>query len=234
MYWKSTCVWTLACCLMCVVVIGAEEEVGSNKQANRWEDDIRRFENWDSKNSFAKDAVLFVGSSSIRMWRTRDCFDGMPVINRGFGGSQISDVNTFFHRIVAAYKPRVIVLYAGDNDVAAGKTPQRVFVDYRKFVALVHEHLAGTPVVFIGIKPSGRRWEMRSDMAEANQMIRRYARKHSDLFYFNSAGPLLNDEGRPDDSLFLADRLHLNDNGYAAWTESLRPIIESAMRGMER
>ncbi|UCG48928.1 MAG: hypothetical protein JSU94_03925, partial [Phycisphaerales bacterium] len=100
-----------------VIVFNCPQVHPAEPQSNRWEGVIRQFEEWDSKNSFARDAVLFVGSSSIRMWATRNYFAGLPVINRGFGGSQISDVNYYAKRIVLKYEPQVIVFYAGDNDV---------------------------------------------------------------------------------------------------------------------
>ena len=120
----------------------------------KWGETITEFEQWDSKNTFPSDAVLFVGSSSIKLWPTRECFGEFPVLNRGFGGSQISDVNYFAERIVLRYEPKVIVFYAGDNDVAAGKNARRVFDDYKKFVKLIQTELSSTRIIYIGIKPS--------------------------------------------------------------------------------
>lgn len=103
---------------------------------------IESFEYWDEKNSVPDDAVLFVGSSSIRKWPTSRYFPFVPVINRGFGGSHISDVNYYLDKTVLKYAPRAIVLYAGDNDIASGKSALRVFEDYKSFVARVNEKLA--------------------------------------------------------------------------------------------
>lgn len=122
--------------LSLLVVLGtaaalwAQSDAPDRAEPKRWEETIRTFEEWDSKNSFPKDAVFFVGSSSIHLWATRDCFPDLPVINRGFGGSHISDVNHFADRIVLPYRPQVIVFYAGDNDIAAGKSPSQVLDDY--------------------------------------------------------------------------------------------------------
>jgi lysophospholipase L1-like esterase len=201
---------------------------GRENPAKRWEKTIRQFEDWDRKNSFVADAVLFVGSSSIRLWPTAEDFHEFGVINRGFGGSQISDVNYFAGRIVLPYKPKVIAFYAGDNDVAAGKSAEQVFEDYQKFVTLVHEKLPETKIIFIGIKPSGSRWSLWPVMAEANGMIEDFCGKNRRLYYFDSATPLLGNDGQPDAKLFLKDRLHLNPEGYRAWTKALEPIIERA------
>ena len=196
----------------------------------KWGKTIEQFAEWDSKNSWPRDGVLFVGSSSIRMWRTRESFGGLPVINRGFGGSQISDVNYFVDRIVLKYRPRVIVFYAGDNDVAAGESSKSVFEDYRKFVKIVHGTLAKTPIIYIGIKPSGSRWGLWPVMAEANSMIEDFCGKDRRLVYFDSATPLLDGEGMPDSKLFLDDKLHLNKERYKIWTGLLGPVIEKALK----
>ena len=226
-------IWLLIL-LCCCIVLPAQDKPAQDKPAEdpavQWEDTIRQFEQWDSKNTFPLNAVLFVGSSSIRMWPTRECFDGLEVINRGFGGSQISDVNYFAERIVMLYEPKVIVFYAGDNDVAAGKSAQRVFDDYKKFVNLVHEEMAETRIIYIGIKPSGSRWSLWPVMNEANMMIKEFSAKNARLYYFDSAAPLLNGDGKPDPAFFLEDQLHLNEQGYEVWTKSIRPMINEALK----
>ena len=212
-----------------LAVLNAQDKPGVKDEASRWEETIRVFEEWDRKNSFASDAVLFVGSSSIRLWQTRECFEEFEVINRGFGGSQISDVNYFAKRIVLRYEPKVIVFYAGDNDVAAGKSAKRVFNDYMKFEKLVHKELGDTRIIFISIKPSRRRWSLWNVMNAANMMIKDFSMRDSRLFYFDGATPLLDSDGEPKVELFLDDKLHLNSKGYEVWTKLLRPIIKEAL-----
>jgi lysophospholipase L1-like esterase len=213
------------------LVLNAQDKPAENP-AGKWEETIRQFEQWDSKNTFPADAVLFVGSSSIRMWPTRECFEGLAVINRGFGGSQISEVNYFAERIVLRYGPKVIVFYAGDNDVAAGKNARRVFDDYKKFVKLVHAGLPGTRIIYVGIKPSPSRWSLWPVMNEANMMIKDFSGKNGRLFYFDSATPLLDSDGKPDTGFFLKDKLHLNSKGYEVWTKLIRPIINEALEAV--
>jgi lysophospholipase L1-like esterase len=209
------------------LALNAQDKQAENP-AGQWEETIRQFEQWDRKNTFPSNAVLFVGSSSIRLWPTRECFGEFAVINRGFGGSQISDVNYYAERIVLPYKPKVIVFYAGDNDIAAGKSARRVFDDYQKFVKLLHEKLPETRIIYIGIKPSRSRWSRWPVMKEANGMIRDFSGKDRRLFYFDSAAPLLGSDGEPKEELFLKDQLHLNDKGYEVWTKLLRPVIKKA------
>jgi len=215
------------------LVLNAKDKPAENP-AGRWEETIRQFEQWDRKNTFHSDAVLFVGSSSIRLWPTRECFGEFAVLNRGFGGSQISEVNYFAERIVLRYEPKVIVFYAGDNDVAAGKNARRVFDDYKKFVKLVHTRLPGTRIIYVGIKPSRSRWSLWPVMNEANMMIKDFSGKDDRLFYFDSATPLLSSDGKPNVEFFLKDQLHLNDKGYEVWTKKLRPIIEIAFKATKK
>ena len=222
-------IWLLVV-LCSVAALSGQDTPGVKNPASRWEKTIRTFEDWDSKNTFPSDAILFVGSSSIRMWPTRESFKEFAVINRGFGGSQISDVNYFVKRIVLRYEPKVIVFYAGDNDVAAGESANQVFDDYQKFTRLVHEALPRTRIIFISIKPSGSRWSLWPMMNRANMMIKAFSDKDRRLFYFDAATPLLNSEGQPNFDLFLNDKLHLNSKGYEIWTRELRPMIEKALK----
>ena len=217
--------------LLCSPLVAAAQDKSEQKEKpDRWEEAIRVFEDWDSRNSFPSDAVLFVGSSSIRLWPTRECFKELPVINRGFGGSQISEVNTYAKRIVLPYAPKAIVFYAGDNDIAAGQSAERVLADYKAFTKLVHASLPATRIIFISIKPSRSRWALWPVMSEANEMIRDFSRKDKRLFYFDGAAPLLGADGLPNLELFMPDKLHLNGKGYEVWTKLLRPIIEEALK----
>ncbi len=192
----------------------------------RFESEIAAFENWDRQNSAPANAVLFVGSSSIRLWHTAERFPDAPVINRGFGGSHVSDVNHFTSRVVLKYKPRAIVFYAGDNDIADGKTPQRVYDDFLEFVQLVRERLPKTRIYFISIKPSIARLKLWPKMKEANTFVWRLAGINTQVVFVDIASPMLNGREVPSKDLFLDDGLHLNAAGYDLWTKTLRPALE--------
>jgi lysophospholipase L1-like esterase len=209
------------------VLTGAEPV--ADPDPNRFADEIKAFAGWDSKNAVPVEPVLFVGSSSIRLWRTRECFLDLPVVNRGFGGSHISDVIFFARRIVLPYQPKAIVFYAGDNDIAAGKSARRVLDDYRRFVALVHAGLPAARVIFITIKPSESRWTLWPEMRKANESIRAFCAEDRRLFFADLAAPLLGPHDRPNGELFLSDKLHLNANGYEVWSKALGPIMQKAL-----
>src|SRR5690606_37781520 len=137
------------------VFVGAQ---AADPDPTRFAGDIDAFRQWDSKNTVPADGILFVGSSTIRLWPTAERFPGLSVINRGFGGSQISDVNHYFDDVVGKYRPATIVFYAGDNDINDGKTPQRVAADVRAFVGRAREVRADVRFFYLPIKPSPARW----------------------------------------------------------------------------
>ena len=200
--------------------------VSADHDSSRWEKYIARFEAADKKQMPQPDGVLFIGSSSIRMWKTlKQDFPGLPVINRGFGGSQIADSNHFAGRIVHPYKPRQIVLYAGDNDVAGGKSPERVLADFQQFLKTVRAKLPKVRVSFIAIKPSLSRWKLSGKMAMANSLVRDACGKDKRLDYIDIWQPMLDDNGKPRPDLFLGDGLHLNAKGYALWTSIVKPHL---------
>tara|TARA_Y100000758_G_scaffold111271_1_gene77908 strand:- start:137 stop:769 length:633 start_codon:yes stop_codon:yes gene_type:complete len=200
--------------------------VSADHDSSRWEKYIARFEAADKKQMPQPDGVLFIGSSSIRMWKTLEQdFPGLPVINRGFGGSQIADSNHFAGRIVHPYKPRQIVLYAGDNDVAGGKSPERVLADFQQFLKTVRAKLPKVRVSFIAIKPSLSRWKLSGKMAMANSLVRDACGKDKRLDYIDIWQPMLDDNGKPRPDLFLGDGLHLNAKGYALWTSIVKPHL---------
>jgi len=211
----------------------AQDKPVADPDPARYDKAIAAFERWDRKNTPAKDAVLFVGSSSIRMWNTRDSFPTLPVINRGFGGSHISDVNHFFDRIVMPYKPPVIVFYCGDNDIAAGKSPERVARDYREFAKRVHKKFPKTRIIYQPIKPSTSRWKHWPNMQKANDLIRTFIQGDERLSYVDTATPMLGPNGKPNADLLLDDGLHLNEQGYAIWTRFIQPAIEE-LRAMKQ
>ena len=221
------CCATAAALLLACGLAAARE--GDAPKPARFATEIAAFEKWDSKNSWPSGAVLFVGSSSVRLWQTADSFPSLPVINRGFGGSMIVDANHYFDRVVQKYEPRVIVFYSGDNDIANGKSPRRVFDDFQTFLTRVRETLPQTPVLFISIKPSIARLKLWPRMAEANALVKKLADDDSRLVYVDVASPMLAGKEVPPKDLFLQDGLHLNAKGYELWNEALAPLLEKAL-----
>lgn len=194
-------------------------------------EEIARFEAADRADPPRPGGVVFVGSSSIRLWPTLAAdFPGVYTLQRGFGGAELSDVVRYAPRIVVPYRPRLIVLYAGDNDLNAGKSATAVFREYHAFVELVRRSLPETRIAFIAIKPSGSRWALVDQMREANELIRRHTATDPRLLFVDVFTPMLGPDGKPRGELFVEDRLHLNAKGYALWREMLSPIVSQEQR----
>ena len=218
-----------------VVVILALAPVLASAQPAPFEKEIAAFEAADAKSPPPQRAVLFIGSSSIRLWKSLEQdFPNLKTINRGFGGSQIEHSNRYFDKIVAPYRPKLIVFYAGGNDVAAGKGPQRVLADFKTFVEKVRTTLPGTRILFISIRPSVARRHLHGREWLTNALVREFA-ESDPTADFVDAGPALVDEaGAPRADLLVPDMLHLNEEGYRAWTKLIRPRVEQALADEKR
>ena len=213
-YFRLCLVFTMMFCF----VGGAVWPQTPNPDPGRFQDAIEEFISRDSRNAVPDRPILFVGSSSIRLWQTGEWFSGLPVINRGFGGSHISDILHYFEQTVAKYRPGIVVLYAGDNDIAHGKEAQQVFSDFKTFVVLLSSRVPGSVLIYLPIKPSVERWAMWPAMKQTNQLIRNYIVEAPNLFYADTATPMLDMNGKPRAELLLGDGLHLNESGYKLWS----------------
>jgi lysophospholipase L1-like esterase len=193
---------------------------------DQWAKEMAAFEAQDSKAPPPPGGIVFVGSSSIRLWDLEHSFPALPVINRGFGGSQIADSVRNVDRLVIRHKPRTVVFYAGDNDIAAGKSPTVVANDFKRFAARVHAALPRTRIAFIGIKPSIQRWQLVGQVREANALILAYCQTDDRLGFIDVDGPMLGWDEKPRKNLLAADGLHLTAKGYELWTALVAPFVE--------
>jgi lysophospholipase L1-like esterase len=201
--------------------------IAQEAASSRWAAEIERFEAADREAAPERGGVVFVGSSSIRFWDTLSAdFPTLAPLNRGFGGSRISDVRYFADRIILAYEPSLVVLYAGENDIAAGRSAEEVFDDYRAIAELVRSRLSETRLVFVSIKPSPRRWEQDEAMRVANALVEAYAAADPLLDFVDVHTPMIGGDGMPRPELFVEDRLHLNAEGYRLWREVIAQYIE--------
>ena len=192
----------------------------------RFEQEIGTFIQWDKKNSFPVNSLLFVGSSSIRMWPSAVSFPNLPVINRGFGGSHISDVLYYYETVVKKYRPANIVFYCGDNDIASQKSIDQVVADYREFVTKVKQDFPKARIYYIPIKPSIARWGMWPAMDKTNLKIKEICDEDKSMVYVDIATPMIDIKGKPEESLFLDDGLHLNQKGYDLWNGVLKNYLK--------
>lgn len=209
------------------VSIGGARVFAQATAPDKWEKSIAAFETRDKKDPPPKQALLFVGSSSIRGWDLGESFPDRQTINRGFGGSEIADSIRYADRIIIPYQPRVVVVYAGDNDISHGKSAETVLADYQKLTRTIHAGLPEARIVFVAIKPSIKRWNLVDEMRKANAMIRKAAAKDARLEFVDIDTPMIGDDGQPRKELFKADGLHLNKQGYQLWSKSVRPYLNA-------
>lgn len=227
---NQMCVRVLAVCLLVVSLAPPVAAQAPAAGPERFAAEIKAFADWDAKNATPANAVLFVGSSTIRLWPTAERFPDLPVVNRGFGGSQIFEVTHYIQEVALKYAADVIVFYAGDNDINAGKMPERVLADYQTFVTRVHAAKPTTRIIFLAIKPSLARWKIWPEMRRANDLVKAYSARTPNLIYADMAAPTLGADGQPRPDFFIADGLHLNAAGYDAWTRALAPVIAAARK----
>lgn len=191
----------------------------------RFDSAFATFAKWDAQNAVPENGILFVGSSSIVRWSTAESFPDLPVINRGFGGSQASDVLPWIEEAVLQYDPAIVVYYEGDNDTSAGKKADQVFADIHEFSEAVLAHDPTTQVVILSVKPSPRRWEQWPEGLAINAMIRDYADSKPTVEYVDVATPMLGADGQPMPHLYVDDRLHMTPAGYEIWDRVVGPVL---------
>lgn len=205
-------------------------EAGGDKKygcPTRFEGAVQGFEAADKKRPPQQGGIVCVGSSSMRGWHEtiHDDLAPLTVIPRGFGGSNMNDALYYADRIVLPYKPRAVVVYEGDNDVAQGIPPQKIADTFQAFARGVHKELPECRLYVLAIKPSIKRWHMWPSMKEANALITAVCEKDRRLTFVDVASGMLDEEGKPREDIFSKDNLHMNRGGYVIWRDILRPIL---------
>ncbi len=221
---------TVAVWASLAVVHGQGRGPATAPDPERFAADIAAFETADRATPPPAGAVLFVGSSSIGGWDVARAFPALTTIRRGYGGSHVSDTIHFFPRIVAVYRPALVVFYAGDADVAGGKSAATIARDTATLVALAHAQLPATPVVVIGTKPSPAHWAHMETIRAANHLVRTSLAADPLAAYVDVEAALLGADGQPRPEFYAGNRLNLNARGYEAWTAAVRPTIERLAR----
>ena len=181
----------------------------------------------DRQNPPKPGMILFVGSSTFTNWKTVDkAFPGKRVLNRAYGGSGLGNLIRDY-KVFTAYRPKQIVVYCGENDLAGGKTPAyKVFEDFKKFFGLLRKDLPMTEILYCAMKPSPSRWHLRAKYEFGNQLIKEFLSKQIRADYASCWDAMLGPDGRPEESLFVSDMLHMNPKGYAIWTKILEPKLK--------
>jgi lysophospholipase L1-like esterase len=215
--------WFVRLAMMAMSGLSAWTAHAQGAQA-RWEKDIAAFEAADRVSAPPKGEVVFVGSSTIRLWDLAASFPDVKTINRGFGGSEMADSTRYVDRIVVPYEPRVVVVYAGDNDIM-GTTSEQITIAFEQFVRAVHAKLPATRIVYVGIKPSPLRWAQVDRMRAANDAIEQFCQRDDRLAFVDVDHAMLGWDEKPRPELYQADGLHLTAAGYHILNTLIRPFL---------
>lgn len=200
------------------------------QKSSQMEKDILRIK-IEQSVKFTPNSLFFAGSSSIRFWRTLvNDFSPLETISRKLPGSTLEDYTRYARYIISPYRPAVVVLSAGDNDIAAGNSPEKVLGDFKRLVAELRKDLPSSPIVFMSLNPSPARWELWGKMQRANELVRKYTEGRKDLIYIDVSAPLFDKGGVIRSELFLGDRRYLNAEGYRLWTLILKPKLTELMK----
>ena len=215
--------------LMLVAACGATLDAAAQAplDPNRWESTMQKFESEDKANPSAKGGVVFIGSSSIARWTNlAESFPDLAVVNRGFGGSELSESAKYANRVVVPRAPRIVVLYSGENDLNRGVTPMAISGDFDSFARIIRTSLPSTRIVVIGLKPSLLRWKIRDGMHQTNTLIRARCAADRSCTYVDPWPFMIGKDGTPKPEFFVEDGLHMTPEGYKAWTQMLKPHLK--------
>ena len=194
-----------------------------------FQEEINVFIKKDSIAMPAANSILFVGSSSFNYWKDiSNYFPGYPIINRGFGGSSLTDIIHFNQETILKYQPKQIYIYCGENDIAASDTitPQIVFERFKTLYTIIRNHLGNNiPVMYVSIKPSVARWSMEDKFVTANSLIRNFINKQKQTQFLDVHSAMLDTNGEVYKDIFIADKLHMNAKGYAIWQKIIAPTL---------
>ena len=208
-----------------LAVVSLRAQVAPRDPA-RWESDVAAFESQDRRSPPHKGGIVFVGASSIVRWNVAEFFPDLPVLNRGFGGSEMADTTHFAARTILPYEPRIVVLYPGENDIARGVSPETVAAGFEKLVTTVHTALPQTRILVIGLKPTPARWRFNDQMLETNRLLRGIAARHANITYISVEKAMLGPDKMPRPDLFISDGQHMTRAGYEIWTDIVRPHLK--------
>lgn len=197
--------------------------------AQQFDNEIAAFKKQDSVSFPEKHSILFVGSSSFRLWKNiNNDFSSFTIINRGFGGSALPDVIRYADKIILPYHPKLIVIYCGENDIAASDTvtPEMVAERFKTLFQIIRNKLQDVSVAFVSIKPSPSRWHMKERMIKANELIKKYLESENNTKFINVWNVMLGADGNPLPDIFIADNLHMNEKGYVIWKKIIEPYLK--------
>ena len=216
------------CCLLLIasLALAARSNAQSAGPEHSFEKNVRAYEAADEKTPPPRGAILLAGDSQFFRWKTlAEDLPGYTVINRGIDAFKLSDLVYFADRLVLPYKPRLIVLHVGGNDVHNGRTPEEVLASFKVFVEKVRAVLPAVPIAFSSITPGPGRWNEAPVRQQTNQVIKDYVATQKNLHFIDLWDAMLMPDGQPREDLWVEDRVHPNHAGYLLRVKIMRPLL---------
>lgn len=209
--------------VFCLTLLGATNLLAQDPL--RFEKEIQELIKSDSSVN-TKKLILFTGSSSVRLWHNlAESFPGKNVLNRGFGGSEMSDMLYYAPQLILKHKPELVFIYEGDNDIAAGRSAEQILANADSLVKIIRTALPKTKIIFISPKPSGSRWHLKAEYEDFNSKLEQFTKSRKRVYFANVWLPMLDATGNLLPGLFLEDNLHMNEKGYIIWTKVLNQFL---------
>lgn len=201
--------------------------------SKHWEKEISELVKQDETKTYPDNSILFIGSSSIRLWRNIDKdMAPYPVIQRGFGGANLRDLLVYENRLVNPHTFRAICVFIA-NDIHGGeadRTPEEVFTLYKQLIKSIRKEHKKEPIFWIQITPTESRWHVWDKTQKANELIKSYTEKHKNLYYIQTAESYIGSDGKPIKEYFLEDKLHLTQKGYDVWAEIIKRNLNQNLK----
>jgi lysophospholipase L1-like esterase len=173
-------------------------------------------------------AIWFVGSSTVSRWTSlQEDMRPWSTRNRGIGGATLKELNQRFLNEEHPQRPRAIVFYAGENDLAFGVPVEKAVESFGTFMDSKSKKLGTTPVFFMSVKPSPVRWETSADQEAYNAGIRAIAQRRGDLHYIDTRDSFITN-GKPG-PFYDSDGLHLNSDGYQIFSRAVQQALDKSL-----
>ncbi len=218
--------------LFLALIIGPLISISLQGQSpTRFQAEIDQFKADKTDYSKSKNLILFTGSSTIRMWTSlKEDFSDRNVLNRGFGGSYMSELLFYADTLILTYKPRIIFIYEGDNDLGSGQKADDILESARLLVEKIRKKLPGSTICFFSAKPSLARWNLHEKFVDFNARLEKLAGKYPKVYYLDTWTPMIGADGNVMNDIFLADGLHMNRKGYDIWKEAVNEFLSKKLR----